>query len=68
MACKPLSVYNEGMQLPTTTHMVTGSEAGIAAQIEEVAAEVERRAEYERRLAHKMTAAYRMLEDAGLLD
>ena len=56
------------MQLLTTTHMVTDREADIAAQVEEVAAAVERRAEYERQLAHKMTAAYRMLEDAGLLD
>ena len=56
------------MQLLTTTHMVTGREADIAAQVEEVAAEVERRAEYERQLAHKMIGAYRMLEDAGLLD
>ena len=61
-------MYNEGMQLPTTTHMVTGSEADIAAQVEEVAAAMARRAEYERRLADKMTAAYRMLEAAGLLE
>ena len=56
------------MQLPTTTHMVTGAEAAIAAQVEEVAVEVARRAEYEQRLAHRMTAAYRMMEEAGLLE
>ena len=55
------------MQLLTTTHMVT-DEALIAAQVEEVAVELERRAEYERKMAHRMTAAYRMLEDAGLLE
>lgn len=56
------------MQVPSTTHIVTGSEAAIAAEVEAVAAQLESRAEYERRLAHKMTAAYRMLEQAGLLD
>lgn len=68
MACQRFAVYNGAMQLLTTTHMVTGTEAHIAAQVEEVAAEVARRAEFERRLAHRMTAAYRMLEDAGLLE